>query len=277
MKSIIELTKAIGETSSYLQQFNEWKEKRILFINPQLSGKHLYKMLLPCFALNSSNTCTAIQHISKYDPKWQLLGGKEVDISDDIIEWATHIVFPFTTQPLVAEIYSKIRNKNPICKIIYNVDLNFYELSPKHPYYEIFKEESVLSAVEDNMFFADITMVSNYYFRVYLQQKFPEIIKERYANEYTNMGISVIPFFIDSEMVMENIEYVPSDLTQVKKESIHTPEVKEKIEAIAQQAAEVKGKTVKLRPIKQPKKSVQKPKTNAAKGTSSKKPRKRKK
>ncbi len=54
MKDVLALTKAITDPTFYKEMFDEWgEEKNILFVSPQLSGKHLYKTLLPYFLMQS--------------------------------------------------------------------------------------------------------------------------------------------------------------------------------------------------------------------------------
>ena len=143
MKSVIDLVRAIGDEKNFDSQFlTRGYEKNILFVNPQLSKKHFYKMILPFFTLrlkdqNRTRVKTAITTISKYDPEGQLLGGREVEVNEKtakMYQWADFIVFPFTTQPLVSEVYAFIRKINPNAKIMYQIDFDYYNLPEQHPY-----------------------------------------------------------------------------------------------------------------------------------------------
>ncbi len=162
-----------------------------------------------------------------------------------MIEWADFIVFPFTTQPLVQEIYEMIRAEKPEVRIVYSVDFNFYELSKSHPYSDIFEEEMVISDVEDNMFFADMVLTGNIELSKYLVEKFNKLIPVKYAGLQSYMGIATIPTIIDVELVFKNVEYdiQKSVLINAKPaETIHTETVVKVIEKITDVAESVKEK-----------------------------------
>lgn len=273
MKPIIDIVQSINSEDFFINQFDDnTAGKNFLFVNPQLSGKHLYKMLLPYFGLNKKGELnTAITHISKYDPEGQLLGGKEVSIHPQMIEWADYVIFPFTTQPLFTEIYTNIRKMNPNAIICYQIDFNFYELYNEHPYKKIFDEPTVLSAVEDNLLFSDVIIVSNQELYKYLIDKLKNVIDEKYQNDLDNIkcGIICVPYFIDTEIVLKNTDYKGQDLynvvaekqqevsvdiknntEEVKKEELstdtkkeetkHNPAVTEKINKASAKALEIK-------------------------------------
>ncbi len=242
MKAILELTRAITDEDYHKQQFDTWgRDKNILFINPQLSGNHLYKMLLPSRIMRSDDISTAITTISKFDPEGQLLGGKEVELTDEMISWGEYFVFPFTTQPLVSELYTRIREINPDAKIVYSVDFNFYELTDLHPYKYIFDEPSVINDVEDNIFFADIALVSNKKFQEFLTFKFKELVNGKYKDIPTKLVVGNFPFMIDSSIMCENVEFEAEDIITV----IHTPAVQKELQKTADVSKEIKVKDIK--------------------------------
>ena len=245
MKDVLALTKAITDPTFYKEMFDEWgEEKNILFVSPQLSGKHLYKTLLPYFLMQSEEISTAITSLKRFDHRKQLLG-YEIDLTKNMIEWADFIVFPFTTQPLVQEIYEMIRAEKPEVRIVYSVDFNFYELSKSHPYSDIFEEEMVISDVEDNMFFADMVLTGNIELSKYLVEKFNKLIPIKYAGLESYMGIATIPTMIDVELVFKNVDYdiQKSVLINAKPtETIHTETVVKVIEKITDVAESVKEK-----------------------------------
>lgn len=217
MKNIFDLKHAITNKQYFSEQFSKEKrkEKNIVFVNPQLSNKHLYKMLLPVFWFNfkESNVATAVTGISEYNAESQLFGeGEWEHLTDDMIRWATSIVLPFTVQPLVLDLYARIRNINPYVTIIYNVDFNFYELKEMHPYSYIFKEEAVIDAVEDNMFHADVILVSNFALQDYLFNVFEELMKTKYRNatrkaKEDSLRIEWLQLYIDNLIVLGNVEF----------------------------------------------------------------------
>ncbi len=219
MKNIFDLKHAISNKEYLSSQFSEEKkrEKNIVFVNPQLSDKHLYKMLLPvCWFKDKKESpiATAITGLSAFNTESQLFGeGEWNQLTDDMIRWATTIVLPFTVQPLVMDLYARIRNINPKVIIVYNVDFNFYELSEKHPYRYIFEEETVIDAVEDNMYHCDVIMVSNFALQDYLHRVFQELLENKYKDTprraYTeSLKIEWQQLYTDEAIVMSNVDYV---------------------------------------------------------------------
>lgn len=245
MKDVISLTRALTDPKFYAEMFEEWgEEKNILFVSPQLSGKHLYKSLLPYFLMQSQEISAAVTSLKRYDHRKQLLG-YEIDLSKAMIDWADFIVFPFTTQPLVQEIYEMIRATKPEVKIVYSVDFNFYELSKNHPYSDIFEDEMALSDVEDNMFFADMVLTSNIELSKYLIEKFKKLAATKYEGTQSYMGIATLPTMIDTELVLKNVEYDIQSSVSINaapKETIHSESVNKAIDKVTSVAEEVKEK-----------------------------------
>ncbi len=240
MKHVLALTRALTDEKYYKEMFNTWgTEKNILWVSPQLSGKHLYKCILPYFCLpdkkaDMQTVATAITSLKKFDYRKQLLDF-QIDLNDDMIKWADYIIFPFTTQPLEQEIYSNIRRikaeQNSRAMIIYSVDFNFYELSNKHPYKEIFNEPSVINDVEDNMFFSDMVLVDNTHLIDYLFDKLEKQMKSRYSGVAGFIKyIYNMPTLGDSEIVLKNLEdYNIQEIIHVKSEVTNPPAIEELI------------------------------------------------
>jgi len=207
MKDVLSLTKAITEVEYYSDMFEKWGEdKNILFVSPQLSGRHLYKTILPFFCLSSQDVRTAITSLKRYDYKKQLLDF-QIDLNDDMVDWADIIVFPFTTQPLVEEIYTRIREIKPEAKIFFSVDFNFYELSKNHPLHEIFSDENIINDVESNMYFADMVLVTNLQLLNYIVEKVQKLQETKFKNVDGYMSICGLPLFIDSKIILKNVDY----------------------------------------------------------------------
>jgi hypothetical protein len=233
MKPILDLTKAIGNEKYFYNQFTKWgSEKNILFINPQLSGKCLYKMLLPFFSMYNEKISTAISGLSKYDYKSQIIGYEEIFMTDEMINWSDFIVFPFTTHPLYLEHYLRIKILKENVKIVFLVDFNFYELSDLHPFKNIFQEPKLLSSTEDNIWFSDICLTSNTELANELIKKFTELSKTKYSNMPSNLAIASMPFMIDTDIVLKNIEFEPIKPVLVNSNE-HILETKKHIEEIS--------------------------------------------
>lgn len=247
MKDILSLKRAITDTDYYETMFSKWgSEKNILFVSPQLSGKHLYKTILPfmCLPHKSDNgditIATGITSLNTYDYRKQLMS-YELELTDKHIMWADFIIFPFTTQPLSQDVYKKIRGIKPSVKIMYSVDFNFYELSDLHPYKRIFSDPMILSQVEDNMFFSDVVVVENLMLARYLHDKVKnELMVTKYLDIQGYMSLTCLPTMIDSEIVLKNVDYEPENASFVKKETIHTPAVNEIIEETDKAAQKLK-------------------------------------
>lgn len=245
MKPILDLTKAISDSGYFNRQFGNWgDDKNILFVNPQLSGKCLYKMILPFFSMFNEKVATAISGLSRYDYEGQILGGDEIFLEEEMIEWSDFIVFPFTTQPLVTEFYSKIKKlKKHDTKIVFLVDFNFYELSKNHPYKRVFDEPSALSATEDNIWFSDICLTSNAELAGELVEKFKLLGHTKYVDTESYLAIACMPYMIDTDIVLKNIEYDPIKPILVNPNE-HNPKTKKHIEDLAVIAEEIKDNNI---------------------------------
>jgi len=251
MKDILSLKRAITDTDYYESMFSKWgSEKNILFVSPQLSGKHLYKSILPFQCLPDKKEdgeliiATGITSLKPFDYRKQLIE-YEIELTDKHIYWADFIIFPFTTQPLSQDIYKKIRGIKPSVKIMYSVDFNFYELSELNPYKKIFSDSMILSQVEDNMYFSDSVIVDNLMLADYLVKKVKSLMEGKYKDVQGYMGVTCFPTMIDSEIVLKNVEYEPENALFVKKESIHSPAVNDLIEETEKAALKIKEEYLK--------------------------------
>jgi glycosyltransferase involved in cell wall biosynthesis len=215
MKEILDIYKASKNPEFIASQFSDvHPDKNVLFIQPQLNGRHFYKYILPYITMFEFGIWgTAITDMDKYKPN------KEYEpitspLNSKQILWADYIVFPFVTQSL-DEVYDKIRMINPNIKIVYNVDFNYYKLSKKHPLYEQFSPQEIIETIEDNIFYSDITLVTNTKLSDFLIDKFAkELSEQRYKDLYSNVQIGTFPTLIDDVLVMENIEVDVPDITK---------------------------------------------------------------
>lgn len=261
MTDVLYLKKVITDDDAYEKMFSKWgSEKNILFVSPQLSGKHLYKSILPFLCLPDKKDdgilriATAVTSLKPYDYRKQLIE-YEIDLNDKHIIWADFIVFPFTTQPLSQDIYKKIRGIKPSVKIMYSVDFNFYELSEKHPYKNIFSDDIILSQVEDNMYFSDSVIVDNLMLFNYLHGKAKSLIDGKYKDVQGYMNLSCMPVMMDSEIVLKNVDYEPQGASFVTKPTVHPEAVSELMqerELAANKIKEdsLKDKTIEIKDVK---------------------------
>lgn len=240
MKAVLDLTKAITDKDYYAEQFIETDEfdippeKKILYVAPQLSSKHLYKFILPFFSFYNERVFTAITGLTKYDPYEQIVKIDAVLQSNEI-QWADYIVFPFTTQDLSKQygFYEAVREVNPNCKIVFYVDFNFYLLPDEHPHKELFEFPTIMDSTEKNILFADICLTNNYLLRNYLLDKFTELADTKYQDvEDIPVKFANINYLIDEAIVTQNLDF------ELQKSSFVTK--KDIVKKVAEVAEEIK-------------------------------------
>ena len=224
MKQIIELKRNLNNHDYFMAQFDKSGTENILFVNPSLSGKYLYKMLLP--HLNKkSPVATAVTSLSDFSVEEQLEGYEPLrmlsleSVSDDqvkMIQWADRIIFPFVAQSLY-EIYAHIRSINPKCKVEFTIDFNCWELPASHPLKSMFDEDIVLPIIADNMYFSDAIIVSNEAMRQYLVKLLTNLVNTTYrnvkriaVNEMIEINHEVL--WTSEYIVFENVDYDPKDI-----------------------------------------------------------------
>lgn len=219
MKEILDIFNESKNPEYLDSQFDEiHPNKNVLFINPQMNGRHFYKYILPYISMWELNRWgTAITNLDKYKPNREY---EEVDIplTSRQILWADYIVFPFGVQGL-KELYEQIRAINPDIRIVFNVDFNYYKLSKLHPSYKIFNSKGAVDRIEDNIFFSDLTIVTNPQLSDVLIDKFSNELKEgKYQSKISRVQIGVLPLVIDDELVMENVEINLPPLNDAEKQ-----------------------------------------------------------
>jgi hypothetical protein len=215
MKRILDLYRSMQDKVSFQSQFDKVSEgKNILWVSPQLTGKQLYKSILPYDKIYHDQCFTAMTGLAKFNPAQQLVD-IEMPLTTKQLLWADYIVIPFTSQPLATQprpisVYDQIRAVNETIKIVYSIDFNFYEIKAPHPYAHIFESETVKGNIEDNIFHSDITLVSNLRFMEYLEKKMLELKGTKYKDiKLPPPAIGCIPLLIDEETVKGNVTYTP--------------------------------------------------------------------
>ena len=206
MKILNDIFKDIREKEFFDNQFKEihWN-KNVLFINPQLNGRHFYKYLMPYLAMYEYNAwATAITGIDKYKPNKEYESVK-VPLNSMQILWADYVVFPFSFDDL-SEAYNNLRKINPSINIVFNVDFNYYELSKQHPVYKDFQSRNAIDNIENNIFNSDLTLTTNTKLTEVLLEKFKELSESKFKGQESYVSIGSLPLFIDTEIIMENIE-----------------------------------------------------------------------
>lgn len=206
MKILNDIFKDIREKEFFDNQFKEihWN-KNVLFINPQLNGRHFYKYLMPYLAMYEYNAwATAITGIDRYKPNKEYESVK-VPLSSVQILWADYVVFPFSFDDL-SEAYDNLRKINPSINIVFNVDFNYYELSKQHPVYKDFQSRNATDNIEKNIFNSDLTLTTNTKLTEVLLEKFKELSESKFKDQESYVSIGTMPLFIDTEIIMENIE-----------------------------------------------------------------------
>ena len=112
MKVLNDIFKDITEKEFFENQFKEihWN-KNVLFINPQLNGRHFYKYLLPYLCMYEYDAwATAVTGVDRYKP-FKEYEPIKIPLNSLQILWADVIVFPFTFDDLT-ESYNNLRKIN---------------------------------------------------------------------------------------------------------------------------------------------------------------------
>lgn len=213
MKVLNDIFKDINEKEFFENQFKEihWN-KNILFINPQLNGRHLYKYLLPYLFMYEYNAwATAITGIDRYKP-YKEYEPIKIPLNSLQILWADYVVFPFTFDDLT-ESYKNLRKINPSINIVFNVDFNYYELSKNHSLFKDFQNRNATENIEKNIFYSDLTLTTNTKLTEVILDKFKELSESKFKDEKSYVSIGTLPLLIDNEIILENIETKIQQLT----------------------------------------------------------------
>jgi glycosyltransferase involved in cell wall biosynthesis len=206
MNVINHIFKDIDNEEFFTNQFKEihWN-KNVLFINPQLNGRHFYKYLMPYLCMYEYDAwATAITGIDKYKPIKEYESVK-IPLNSMQILWADYIVFPFTFDDLT-ESYKNLRKINPQVNIVFNVDFNYYELSKQHSLYNDFQDRNAIENIEKNIFYSDLTLTTNTKLTEVILDKFKELYETKFKGEEIFVTIGTMPLFIDTEVILENVE-----------------------------------------------------------------------
>lgn len=219
MKVLNDVFKEILEKEFFDNQFKEihWN-KNVLFINPQLNGRHFYKYILPYLAMYEHDAwATAVTSIDRYKPNKEY-EPINIPLNSNQILWSDYIVFPFTFDDLT-ESYKNLRKINPSINIVYHVDFNFYELSKNHPVFKDFQKRNALENIEKNIFFSDLTLTTNIKLTEFMLEKLKELTEGKFKDEETFVSVGTVPLFIDKEIILENVEinYPKLSLEESKK------------------------------------------------------------
>jgi glycosyltransferase involved in cell wall biosynthesis len=213
MKVLNDIFKDINEKEYFENQFKEihWN-KNVLFINPQLNGRHFYKYLMPYLYMYEYNAwATAITGIDRYKPNKEYEPIK-IPLNSAQILWADYIVFPFTFDDLT-ESFNNLRKINPSVNIVFNVDFNYYDISKQHPVFKDFEERNGIENIEKNIFYSDLTLTTNTKLTELVLEKLKELSETKFKDQESYVSIGTMPLFIDNEIIFENIENTIPQLT----------------------------------------------------------------
>lgn len=213
MKALNDIFKSITEKEFFENQFKEihWN-KNVLFINPQLNGRHFYKYILPYLSMYEYDAwATAITGIDRYKP-YKEYEEIKIPLNSLQILWADYVVFPFTFDDLT-ESYKNVRKINPYINIVFNVDFNYYELSKNHSIFKDFETRNSIENIEKNIFYSDLTLTTNNKLTDVILDKFKELSESKFKDEKSYVSIGTLPLFVDTEIIMENIETTIPPLT----------------------------------------------------------------
>jgi glycosyltransferase involved in cell wall biosynthesis len=206
MKVLNDIFRDIKNKDFFDNQFKEihWN-KNILFINPQLNGRHFYKYLLPYLSMYEYDAwSTAITGIDKYKPNKEYEPIK-IPLNSMQILWADYVVFPFTFDDLT-ESYANLRKINPNINIVFNVDFNYYDLSKNHLVYKDFQSRNGTDNIEKNIFYSDLTLTTNPKLTDVILEKFKELSESKFKGQQSYVSLGTLPLFLDTEIIFENVD-----------------------------------------------------------------------
>ena len=172
------------------KQFKKTGKKNVLFVTPTITGENFYRIMMPYASLSRQGYGVALMGVTAYNPTQSYEKRVTTGLNSKHIIWASTIVFPFTTQPLKT-IFQSIKTVNPNCKIVYNLDYNVFHLPSYHPLKQEITEEKI-NSVEENILYADLTLVDNEFLKEYLLNKHFEDKKMPEGLEQVG-GIEVLP------------------------------------------------------------------------------------
>jgi glycosyltransferase involved in cell wall biosynthesis len=185
------------------EQFNTvHPRKNILFVSPMLSGRHLYRYLLPYLELSKyDKAATALTGLVKYgESRYEDI---DIQFGSREILWADIIVFPFTTQPMT-ELFNRIREINPKVKLFYNIDFNYYLMHESHPFHAHISQSQVTLDIEDNVIASDVTLFTNQTLLEFVKNRIDQAVKDRYDDKPVLTSYQTQALLTDIDIVTEN-------------------------------------------------------------------------
>lgn len=206
MKVLNDIFNDIRQKEFFDNQFKEihWN-KNVLFINPQLNGRHFYKYLMPYFSMYEFDAwATAITGIDRYKPNKEYEPIK-IPLNSLQVLWADYVVFPFAFDDLT-DSYNHLRKINPKINVVFNVDFNYYELSKNHPLFKDFQNRNGVDNVEKNIYYSDLTLTTNPKLTEIILEKFKELSESKFKGQESYVSIGTLPLFLDTEIILENVE-----------------------------------------------------------------------
>lgn len=231
MKKVHELFHKMKDDNYVIHQFtredivfrNEHSASRkILFVNVQHNGRNYYRYIQPYIdMLEFGLAKVAMNRFIEYRVNREY---SETDwsLDDRFIYWATTIVFPFTPKPLT-DVFARIKEINPNCKIIYYLDFNYYKVPKEHVLFNYFKTDD-LKNIEENIFFADQINFMN----IDLGREIIDVFnsgktKQHFADYDKDLFESKFiwhPIMISPELAYENIQSIPEEKKESKKDDV---------------------------------------------------------
>ena len=162
---------------------------RVLIVSSYLNSRDLYTKHLPFLYLKSIGVID-FQYCSlpnKYNKDY-IFNEIIQELSEDQIQWATHIVFPFNLDNL-SSTFEEIRNINEHIFICYYFDYNVFLLPDYHSHINVINEELKRNLIE-NILYSDIIFFSNQFLLEFIKinvidqlEENQDCISLRYINQ----------------------------------------------------------------------------------------------
>lgn len=166
-------------------------KKKLLFVQPKINRDELFTMISPAMMMNTHSKTIGCCITGMDADKKELDSNTEsitINYEDSTI--ADAIILPFSHENLSVTIegeekcvYDQLRANNPLVKIIFTVDFNFYDVPKSHYNYNQIHQN--IQHIENNIRYADRILVAN--------EKLPAYIMKKL--ELPGIRATIIPYY----------------------------------------------------------------------------------
>lgn len=135
MDTIKKLMERVNNTNSKLDvryhELLETDKKNIVFVSPFFNKQGLYRMILPALELTETKKFSTIITNILPEDHTKTIDDFSIKLVPEVIRWADYMVFQATTQDMT-DLVKTIKDINPKCKIVMDVDRNYHTINPNN-------------------------------------------------------------------------------------------------------------------------------------------------